>query len=130
SGWDRIGYALRIARPENFFRSNVHEIRVSLFERLDAGFDSFHFVDVFDCAFLAGGDNQALLAFHQRDLGDLLDRNEALRLAAGANVAEGAQAVVLTEIAAGALVTSGAVLDSAYCVEADECGLQTITPES
>ena len=58
------------------------------------------------------GDDQALLAMHQRDLGDLLNGNECqVILGSGSDIDERAQAVVLAEIATRGFVTRGAVFD-------------------
>src|SRR5581483_484501 len=74
-------------------------------------------------------DNQPLLALHQRDFGDLLDRDEFFR-GLGANVDKCAQAIVLAEIAARGFIANGAVFDSTDCVESDERGLQAVLPQA
>ena len=47
------------------------------FDLVEAGLDVLHVVDIFDRAFFAGGDDQPLLAVHQRNFGDFFYRNEA-----------------------------------------------------
>ena len=92
---------------------------------------SFMSFDVFDRALFAGGDDEALLALHERNFGDLLDGHEVLRLQRlGANVDESSQAIVLAEIAARVFVASGAVLDLANGIESDESGLLPVLPQA
>ena len=42
-----------------------------LLDLVEPGLDVLHVVDIFDHAFFASGDNQPLLAMHQRNFGDL-----------------------------------------------------------
>ena len=62
-----------IDRPEDFVRGDVHEVRMLVFDLVDARLDVLHVVDIFDQAFFAGGDDQPLLAVHERDFGDFLE---------------------------------------------------------
>ena len=45
---------------------------------VESGLDVFHLVQVFDGSFFAGGNNQPLLAVHERNLGDPFDGHELL----------------------------------------------------
>jgi len=61
---------------------------------------------------------------HQRNLGDFLDGDEGhVIFGNGADVDEGAQAIVFAEIAAGGFVAGGAVFDFADRFQTDERGL-------
>jgi len=98
---------------------------------VETGLDVLHVVDVFDGALFAGGDDEALLAVHEGDLGDFLDGHEAeIVFGLGANVDEGAQAVVLAEVAAGIFVAGGAVFDFADGVESDKGRLAALAPKA
>ncbi len=95
---------------------------------VQSGLDVFHLVNVFYRTFFAGCNNQPLLAFHERNFGDALDRNKVLNWLC-AHVDESAQAIVLAEIATRGFVARGAVLNLADRVQADESGLLAISPE-
>ena len=73
---DGIGHALGVDRPKYFVRGDFYEIRMLVFDFIDSRLDVLHVIDIFDQAFFAGGDDQALLAVHERDLGDFLDGHE------------------------------------------------------
>src|SRR5271157_400000 len=107
--WLRVGNAPGVGGTEHFFRSDIDKVRMPIPNMVQSGLDILHIVKVFHGAFFAGSNNQALLALHERNLGDPLHGNKALyRL--GPDVDEGAQAVVLAEIAARGFVAGGAVL--------------------
>src|SRR5208337_3374307 len=100
-GRNGVGDARRIGRPEDLVGSAIDEVRISFFDIVQAGFNVLHVIDVFDQTFFTGGGDQTLLAVHERNLGDLLDGNEAhLILESSCDVDKGAQAVVFAKIAA------------------------------
>ena len=73
----RIGHALGVDRPEDFVRRDIDEVRMLVANLVEPGLDVLHVVDIFDRALFAGGDDQALLAVHERNLGDFLNRHKA-----------------------------------------------------
>ena len=110
---------------------DVHEVGMLLFDLVEAGLDVLHVVDIFDQALFAGRDDQPLFAVHQRNLGDLLNRNEAqVILGDGADVDERAQAIVLAEIAARGFVARGAVFDLAHRFQSDKRSLLAVAPQA
>ncbi len=120
-----------VDRPKHFVRGDFDKIRVLVFDFIDSGLDVLHIIDIFDQAFFAGGDDQALLAVHERDLGDFLDGHEAqIVLGRGADIDERAQAIVLAEIAARSFVARGAVFDLADSLKPDEGSLLAVAPQT
>ncbi len=95
---------------------------------VQSGLDVLHLVDVFHRSLFAGGNNQPLLARHQRNFRDPLDGNKVLHRL-GANIDERAQTIVLAEIAARAFVARRAVLNLAHGLQPDECCLLAISPQ-
>ena len=121
--------ALCVRGPEHFLRRHIHEVRVLVANVIETRLDVLHLVQIFHRSLFAGGDDQPLLADHQRNLGDPLDGHKILyRL--GADIDEGAQAVVLAEIAARGFVARGAVFDLADRVHSDERSLQAVSPQA
>src|SRR3954471_23048021 len=99
--------------------------------RVEPRLDVLHIVDIFHRALFAGGNDQALLAVHERNLRDFLNRHKAeIVFRLRADVDKRSQAIVLAEVAARIFVARRAVLDFAYSVEADESSLLTITPQT
>src|SRR6185369_12836747 len=130
---DRIGNALRAARAEDFFRSHVHEIWMLILNVVETSLDVLHLVCSLVLAHFAGGNDEALLALHQRHFGDLLDGNKTgvgLRSVRRFDVDKGAETVILAEIAARVLVTRGAVLDLANSFKTYEAGLESVPPQA
>ncbi len=116
-----IGNLLRIARAPNLAGSDVHQIRIGVLDRVQARLDAAHGADVLDLSFFAGGDDQATFSGLQRDLRlKHRQRRSRLEMVADIHVDEGAQAIVLAEIAAGIFVSRGAIADLLYCIESDE----------
>src|ERR1700678_582341 len=78
----------------------------------------------------ARGDNQPLLAMHQRNLGDFFygDKAHVVRRRRS-DIDKGAQTIVLAEMAARLLVSSGAVFDFSHRIQSDKCGLLTVAPQ-
>src|SRR5580704_419793 len=98
---------------------------------VESGLDPLHVVEIFDRSLLASGNDQALLAVHQRNLRDLLDGDETfVVLGRGTDVNEGSQAVVLAEMATGIFVARGAVFDFTDRIESDERGLLAVAPQT
>src|SRR5277367_539852 len=126
---NRVGHQLRIRGAENFAGGEIHEVGILVFDLVDAGLDVFHVVDIFDQTLFAGGDDQALFAVHQRNLGDFLNGDYAQFIfGCGSDIDESAQAVILAEIAAGRFVAGGAVLNFSDSIEADEGCLLAVLP--
>src|SRR5204863_4694570 len=101
--------------------------RVGLLHLVEIALDAAHLLDVFDGALLAGGDDQALRAFLERDFG----LRGALIVGwnlVGLDVDERAQALVLAEVAARGFLARGLVLDVGAGVQTDEGGLAAIVP--
>src|SRR5437879_6882471 len=83
------------------------------------------------CSSDLGGDDQALLAVHEGNLGDFLNRHKAeVVLGLRSNVDEGSQAIVLAEVATCIFVTRRAVLDLADGVKPDEGRLLPVAPQA
>ena len=79
----------------------INEIGVGVVDLVEAGLDILHLVYVFDRSLFAGGDDQTLLAVHNGTLVSFLNGDATLLVIGdGMNVDEGAQTVVLAEIAA------------------------------
>src|SRR4029077_15942774 len=131
---DRICHALGIGGAEDFLRGDVHEVRVSLPELIEACLDVLHVVDIFDESLLASGDDQALLAVHQRDFCDFLDWYEGQRIGLRdfgcTHIDESTQAIVLTEIAARGFVARGTVLDFADRLKAYKASDRAVAPQA
>ena len=106
----RIGNLLRIARAPHFVGSEVDEVRILLLDRVQTRFDAAHGADIFDLSFFAGGDDQSPFASLQRNLRfEYRQRRRGLKMVADIDVNEGAQAIVLAEIAARVFVARGAI---------------------
>src|SRR5580692_1107178 len=126
-----IGHSLRVNRTEDLASSEVYEVWILVFYLVDTGFDLLHVIDIFDQAFFASRDNQALFAVHQRNLRDLLNWNDAqVILGSGSDVDECAQTIVLAEVAACGFVARGAVLNFAHRLQSDKASLQAIAPQT
>ena len=54
---------------EDVMRSDIDEVGIGFLDLVDIGLDVLHVVEVFDGSLFAGGDDEALLAHAQRDLG-------------------------------------------------------------
>ena len=96
---------------------------------IQAGLNVFHFVDIFNQALFAGCDDQPLLAFHQWNFGDFLNRDQFFCWL-GANVDKSAQAVVLAEIAARGFIAGAAIFDPADGIKTYERCLLTVLPQA
>ena len=111
-------------------RREVDEVRIFVLNLVEPRLDVLHVVDIFDHALFAGGDDQALLAVHERNLGDFLDRHKRqIVFGRGSHVDESAQAIVLAEIAARGFIARGAVFDFTHRLESDERRLQSVAPQ-
>src|ERR1700733_5698463 len=98
---------------------------------VESGLDFFHVIDVLHRALFAGGDNQALLAMHQRNLRDFLDGDKAqIILRLRPNVDESSQAVVLAEMATRLFVARRPILDLSHGVESNERSRLTVSPQA
>src|SRR5438270_9191103 len=98
--------------------------------RVQTCFDVLHVLDIFDRTLSVASNDQALLAVHEGNLRDLLNRHKAeVILGLRADIDKGPQAIVLTEVASRLFVAGGTVLNLTHCVEADECGSLAIAPE-
>jgi hypothetical protein len=129
---DRLGDDRRVLGVPDVLGGGGGEVGEVLLDPVEARLDLLHRVDVLDLALLAGGDDQALgrdglirglllLA----DLEELAGGHALLGLLGGdleVDVDEGAQALVLAEVAAGALVALLAEGDGVDLVEADPAG--------
>src|SRR5579875_2872233 len=125
---DRIGNIFRVRGPKDFLGGEIHEIRMFLPYLVKPRLNILHFVEIFDSALFASGDNQALFAHHQRNLRHALYRDEILgRL--GAHVNESAQAIVLAKIASSGFVAGSAVFDFPDRIESDERGPPAVAPQ-
>ena len=120
---NRIGNALRIARTPRLVGSDIDEVGILLLHRVESGLDAAHRADVFHLSLFAGRDDQAALAGLQRHL-RLEDRQRRggieLVVISGFHVDEGAQAVVLAEVAARLFTAGGAIADLHHRIDADE----------
>src|ERR1019366_1358213 len=114
---------------EHLLGGDFDEVGVGLLDLVEPALDAAHLFDVFDGALFAGGDDQALRACFQRNLGLgralIIQRNQV-----GLDVDEGAQALVLAEIAARGLFPRGLVLDVGAGVETDEAADAAVIPEA
>src|SRR5215471_7395334 len=125
----RVGHERNVRNAEDRLGGDLDEVRVGFLDLVQVALDAAHLLDVFDGALFAGGDDEALRA--------LIERNFGLRGATviggkrgGLDVDECAQALVLAEVAAGALVARGLVLNGAAGFETDEGGLAAVVPEA
>src|ERR1700722_554731 len=128
---NRIGYALRIHRTKDLAGSEVHEVGIFPLDLVETGLDVLHIVDIFDLTLFAGRDDQALLAMHQRNLGDFLygDKAHVVRWCRS-YIDKCAQAIVLAEMTARLLVSGRAIVDFSHSIQSDKCGLLAIAPKS
>src|SRR5580704_5326824 len=126
---NRVGDILGVRGTEDFLRGDIDKIRVLVPDLVQSGFDVFHFAQIFYRSFFAGGNNQPLLAVHERNLGDALEGHEVL-YRFGSHVNEGAQTIVLAEIATGRFIARCAVLDLAHGLEPDERRLLPVAPQT
>src|SRR5271154_5301042 len=109
---NRVGHILGVRGTKYFFRSDIDKIRMLVPNLVQSSFDVFHFAQIFYRSFFAGGDDQALFAVHEWNLGDALDGHEVLyRLRS--YVDEGTQTVVFAEVAAGRFFARRAVFNLA-----------------
>src|SRR5580693_10127367 len=128
---NRVGYILRIHRAKDLAGGEVHEVRIFPLDLIETGLYVLHVVDIFDQTLFAGGDNQPLLAMHQRNLGDFLygDKAHVIRRR-GSYIDKGAQTIVLAEMAARLLVARGAVFYFPHSIQSDKRGLQPVAPQA
>ena len=54
---------------ENFGSGDIDVVGILVLHRIEARLDVLHLIQVLDGAFLAGGDDEALLAHEERDFG-------------------------------------------------------------
>src|SRR5580700_6955322 len=126
---NRVGYILGVRGTKDFLRGDIDKIRMLVPNLVQSGFDVFHFAQIFYRSFFAGGNNQPLLAVHERNLGDALEGHEVF-YRFGSYVDEGAQTVVFAEVAAGPFIARCAVLDLADGLEPDERRLLPVAPQT
>src|SRR5580704_10882182 len=128
---NRVSHALRIHRTKDLAGSEVHEVGIFPLDLVETSLDVLHIVDIFDLTLFAGGDDQPLLAMHQRNLGDFLYGNKALVVRGrGSYIDKGAQTIVFAEMAARLFVSGRAIVDFSYGIQSDKCGLLAIAPKS
>src|SRR5690242_4067473 len=125
----RVGNQRRVGHAEDALGGDLDEVRVGLLDLVEIALDAAHFLDVFDRALFAGGDDQPLRAGFERHLGF------RWRLVVGADdagldVDEGAQALVLAEVATRRFVARGLVLDVLAGFETDEGAHAAVVPET
>src|ERR1035437_5030014 len=125
----RVGQARDVRDAEHLLGGDFDKVGVGLFDLVEPALDAAHLFDVLDGALFAGGDDQALRAGIEGDLG--LGRALIVQWnQVGLDVDERAQALVLAEIAAGGLFTRGLVLDVGAGVETDEGADAAVVPEA
>ena len=125
----RIGDHRRFVALEGRLGRDLHQVGVFLLDGVNVALDDAHLLHVFDSSLFAGGDDQALRAVSERDLG--LHRRLVIRVrGSGLDVDEGAQALVLAEVAARGFVARGGEGDGGDLVEADEGGLLAVLPQA
>ena len=125
----RIGDDRHVGHTEDLLGGHFDEVRVFLLDLVEFALDAAHLFDVFDRALFAGRDDQALGAHFERHFG--LHRRLVVDIDyIGLDVDEGAQALVLAEVAARGLVARGLVADVLAGVETDEGALAAIVPEA
>ncbi len=64
-----VGDHRHLAVTEYVTRRNVDVVRIRFFDLVDVGLDVLHVGQIFDGAFFAGGDDQPLFSYTQRNLG-------------------------------------------------------------
>src|ERR1017187_1819273 len=125
----RVSLARDVGDAEHLLGGDLDEVGVGLLDFVEPALDTAHLFDVFDGAFFAGSDDQALRAGFEGDLGLsgalIVQRNQV-----GFNVDEGAQALVLAEITARGLFAGGLVLYVGAGVETDEGADAAVVPEA
>ena len=123
----RIGDHRRFVTLEGRLGRDLHQVGVFLLDGVNVALDDAHLLHVFDSSLFAGGDDEALRTVNERHFG--LHRRFVIRVGdSGLHVNEGAQALVLAEIAAGSLVAGRGEGDGGDLVEADEGGLACRSP--
>src|SRR5258707_4480150 len=128
---NRVGYILRIDWPKDLAGREVHEVGIFVFDLVNAGFDVFHVVDIFDQPLFAGCNDQPLFAVHQRNFGDFLNGNEChVIFWSGSDSDEGRRAIVLAEVAARAFVARSAILDFSNRIQTAKRRLLAVAPQA
>src|SRR5271155_455552 len=126
---NRVGDVFRVRRAKHFLGGDVDVIGVLVSNRIEAGFDVLHVADVFHRALFTRGDDEPLLAKHQRNLGYLFDGHEVF-YRFGAYVYKCAQAIIFAEVAARRFVARSTVFDPAHGFEPDKRGPLAVAPQA
>ena len=125
----RVGHQRRIRHAEHRLGRYLDKVGIGLLDLVQTPLDLAHVVDALDGALLAGGDDEALRAGLQRNLG--LHRGLVVRIHhRGLHVDERAQALILAEVTAGSFLARGLVTDLRDGVHPDEGGHAAVVPQA